>query len=92
MRLNLTLFVLSVLSLLLSSCKKDNEKSDSQISTIEEKFFAIPVDAPVTVKRVADIIRFQNARNKFIDKLVEKEGYILWDKAIVQSSSNESIR
>lgn len=66
----------------LQACKKSDHVLTMSYKQ-EEKFFTVPESTPATVKRIAAFIKAQNEQHKFVKNLVEKEGFVYWDKADV---------
>ncbi len=73
--------------LLFHSCKKAELSSPLSKSSVtvpneisERKFFDVPADVAPIVKKLADRIEKQNEKYHFIEKLIRKEGYAIWDK------------
>lgn len=67
------------------SCRKADAPSSLLHQSPEEKFFTVPDNVPGTVKRIAALIKEQNARYGFINRIIAKEGYVFWDQADMQT-------
>ena len=50
-----------------------------------EKFFTVPANTDPRVKAIADKIKRQDDSAHFVNKLVEKIGYPVWNKALIAS-------
>jgi hypothetical protein len=61
------------------SCRRDHELRYERM-TPEQKFFNIPRNADPKIKAIAEKILQQNQRYGFINGLVTRVGYPMWDK------------
>jgi hypothetical protein len=52
-------------------------------AAVTQKFFALPANASLAVKRAAAEMQKRNATSEFVAAFVKKNGYPLWDKATV---------
>jgi hypothetical protein len=68
------------------SCKKTpiNYQNESA-----NTFFIIPDKTEAIVKQIAFSIQHQNAKEHFLEKLIRKEGYALWDKSDIVTIGDE---
>jgi hypothetical protein len=74
-----------LLVLLSSSCKKSEMPTANLVS---EKFFNVKPGSPQIIKRIVTKIKLQNSKEHFLEKVIEDEGYAIWDKSeIVKYSS-----
>jgi hypothetical protein len=66
------------------SCTKlDTEKP--HLNDAVEKFFTVPAGTKSQVKRVMENLKEQNKLTGFINEIVKKEGYALWNKAMINT-------
>jgi hypothetical protein len=95
----IALLIFTISFLIINACRKI-ERIDSSLKIDNtERFFKMPENTHPAVKRVADKMKRMDQRYKFINKFINKQGFALWDKAIVtageaargQSSSNYSM-
>src|SRR5258706_823729 len=67
----------------LNACRKiDHQNNRSQIDNTE-RFFKLSPNVHPAVKQVANKIRKLNEQRNFINRFVTKQGFALWDKAVV---------
>lgn len=57
---------------------------------VTQKFFNIPTNVPLAVKKAAAEMKKRNDANEYIVKFAKENGYPVWDKALI--SYNENIR
>ncbi len=77
--------------LLYEACRKIDYGKDKQLSIDKdrtEEFFNIPVNTNPLVKSIANRIKGQNDSAHFVNKLVKKIGFPIWNKSMIASSSN----
>jgi hypothetical protein len=92
------LMFLSLFSLLIihQSCKKtdinDNQKSIIEKAAVD-KFLTVPTGTNPTVNRIINTIKLQEDKFHFLDKIIEKEGFAMWQNAriMVPASSKKDI-
>jgi hypothetical protein len=69
------------------SCTKINTDASAKLAftdaEVTQKFFALPANASLAVKRAAAEMQKRNATSEFVAAFVKKNGYPLWDKATV---------
>jgi hypothetical protein len=77
------------------SCTKINtDVSGSPALTdaeITQKFFALPANAPLAVRRAAAEMKKRNDANEYIVKFAKENGYPVWNKAIVSYNENAPV-
>lgn len=85
-------FLLSF-SITFNSCKKDDTTIDPverEQAAISSKFFSVKADTYPVVKRiVAEIIKRNNSK-EFVTGFAAKNGYPVWDKAIIKMAKNKN--
>jgi hypothetical protein len=72
------------------SCTKINTDVPDKLAftdaEVTQKFFALPANASVAVRRAADEMKRRNSQSsEFVKNFVKNNGYPAWDKAIIQS-------
>ena len=91
-RLLLASLLLFSLFFIHQSCTKiDADSSGSHYMTdaeVTQKFFNVPANAPLAVKRAAEEMKKRNAENEYIVKFAKENGYPVWDKAIISFNDN----
>ena len=79
--------ILIFLFLSQQSCKKIDSQPTSTVTrpVVDPaiKFFNLPANVNPSVKKVADKIKMQNDQKHFLNQFVKKQGYPLWDKAVI---------
>ncbi len=88
------LLVLGITTLLLIklSCRKiENNKEKVEVIEIDKtvKFFQTNSVNPAVLKVIEDLKK-KNAEKEFVNELVNKNGYPIWDKAVVNIKTNAS--
>jgi hypothetical protein len=73
-------------TILVVSCRKIDSLHSTNVDKAN-KFFSIPSNTNQTILRVATELKKQNALTGFIGDFASKEGYAIWDKAIMQTQS-----
>jgi hypothetical protein len=86
-----TIFIFFILLLTQQSCKKsiiyrDNINDKSAV----EKFLTIPTGTNPTVNRIINTIKQQEDRFHFLTKIVEKEGFAMWQNARIITGTHTS--
>ncbi len=56
------------------------------------QFFSLPTGSPAEVIRIAENLKRQNARTGFINTLIVKEGYAVWDNVEVKMPTQNNAR
>jgi uncharacterized membrane protein YgcG len=90
-----TLLTFALLGLLVYvSCKKTDyqQKAQTTLNSIEEKFFNTHRTSDPTEKALVDYLKRQNEKLHFVEKTVKQIGFPRWDKAIVKGKLNSSGR
>lgn len=82
-RVCITLAFIFFSVLVLSSCRKNDFGTSIKQDDVVEKFLKVPASATAEVNRVAEKLKSLNQKSGFINEIA-KEGFALWDKAIVQ--------
>jgi hypothetical protein len=70
------------------ACRKIDRAGNSSKIDNTKRFFTIPGQTHPAVKRVADKMKRMDQRYPFINKFITKQGFALWDKAIVTSGGS----
>jgi hypothetical protein len=70
------------------SCTKIDTDAPAKLALtdaeVTQKFFALPANAPVAVRRAVDEMKKRNSQStEFVKAFVRKNGYPLWDKVTV---------
>lgn len=66
------------------SCRKEmNDVKYNGVEPTVEKFFPKNVKVKPEIKRVFDYLKKKNVENGFVEKFALKEGFALWNKAVV---------
>ena len=77
----LLVLAISIGTVVYLSCRRNPDISLQQ--NFEQRFFTIPGNTQPLVKTLAEKIKQQNQRYGFINSLIKRNGYALWDKSIV---------
>ena len=77
------------LILIIESCKKEISIEKYSNIKISEKFFTHESSTNKIVLRVIDEIKRRNNKSEFVSKFAICNGYPIWNKAIISSSSNQ---
>jgi len=99
----LNLFPISIILFsilfLQQSCKKtdsilpatDKELLDAKGKevNITAQFFKLPANASSAIQRAAGEFQKQNSNKEFINSFVKKEGFAIWDKAMISISKRK---
>jgi hypothetical protein len=80
MKSKLLLIAISIGVIPYFSCRRVPDVSFEQ--NYEQRFFTVPGNTHPLVKSLAEKIRQQNQRYGFINGLVKRAGYALWNKSI----------
>jgi hypothetical protein len=72
------------------SCTKINTDVPGKLvftdAEVTQKFFTLPANAPVAVRRAADEMQRRNSQSsEYVKAFIKNNGYPAWDKAIIQS-------
>jgi len=70
---------LLIISSLVFTCRRDNDLRYEKLNP-EQRFFTIPKNADLRIRAIADKIFQQNQRYGFVNSLVSRVGYPMWDK------------
>ena len=77
------------------SCTKiDNADLTNRALTdaeVTQKFFDLPANAPLAVKRAAAEMKSKNAASEFVKAFVKNNGYPVWDKALIPAQPLTSV-
>jgi hypothetical protein len=88
-------FSIFLLSLIFSqqSCKKiDTDSVTIDKGNAVDKFLTVPAGTNPTVNRIINTIKLQEDKFHFLDKIIEKEGFAMWQNARIMapvSSTND---
>jgi hypothetical protein len=83
-RFTITLIFIALSISLFYACRKTEQRdSEKSTSTNPGKFFGIKPGTDTTVASIADAVRRQDAKRHFVNKLITRAGYPVWDKAII---------
>lgn len=75
------------------SCTKINTDVSGKLvltdAEVAQKFFNMPANAPVAIRRAVDEMKKRNSQSKeFVKAFVKKNGYPIWDKATVAAGTS----
>jgi hypothetical protein len=87
--LTVILFICITCSLIITACRKVEEKDTVGENTLaaRSKFFTVPVTTNSIVKAIAQSIKRQDQQRDFVPSLSKKAGYPVWNKAIITKTS-----
>jgi hypothetical protein len=95
-RLLITCLLLFSLFFVPQSCTKINTDAPAKLAVtdaeVTQKFFTLPVNAPVAVRRAAEEMQNRNSTAEFVAAFVKKNCYPLWDKVTVAVGTGIDIR
>lgn len=86
-------FIVFIMSFtVINSCRRiQHDELTQQIpKTTESKFFDLPVSVDPIIKALADKIHRQDEQYHFVDDLVKRVGFPIWDKSLIVT--NEGVR
>jgi hypothetical protein len=81
------LLLLVFISLFSPSCRRADLSLPQHHSIRLPHFFDLPSQTHPTIRRIADVIRQQDEQHHFLEDLVQKQGFALWDKSPVLAGS-----
>ena len=91
----ITFFSVLILIIIIDACRKidyNRNKIQSIDADHTEKFFTIPANTDPRVKTVSESIKRQDDAAHFVNKLAEKVGYPVWNKALIVSPQSAHSR
>jgi hypothetical protein len=80
---------LLLISLIIFSCKKQDNQFRTQESKNSNKFFDSKKIQDTSVLKILNNLKQKNEQIPFVDKLVKVAGLPLWDKAILYKSTQQ---
>ena len=76
-------FVVSLLLIFLSCRRNELQSNEPKPSDEYSRFFTMPASSAPQAKAIAEAVKKQNQKHKFLSSLIKKAGYPRWDKAKV---------
>jgi hypothetical protein len=91
-KLKILLFVL-VAAVVYVACRKEDRVTQVPLNNASAIFFNDHRPNDPIVEHIAEYMKRENKKYKFVDKMIERIGYPYWDKAVVmrKASANRGV-
>lgn len=78
------LFICGISFFVINACRKMDRHNQIGIIDPVQKFFKVPANTHASVKKIIEKIRNQNQQAQFLGEFIKRQGFAIWDKAIVK--------